>query len=314
MVRNKRLQNKVSESKLTLPIVSLYAIGIWGLYGLAQEGWWIQFGSFFLSAFLMLVLNNTNALIRIYSRMVSSSFLVLSCTACFLFPFLSEAICQFFFIAVYLILFLTYQDKASAGLTYYGFLCIGLASLCYVHILCYIPFLWLLMLTKLQTLSWRTFLSSLMGAITPYWFAACWLLYKTDFTPLVEHFNPITNIYRPFEFSLLNISQIATISFLFIIAVIGTIHYWQTSYQDKFRIRQLYEIFIWMDSLSFLFFCLQPQHANMLIRLIIINTAPLVAHFIALTQKRITNIIFYLITFVALTLTAYNLWISSSIF
>ena len=149
-MRNKRLQNKVSESKLTLPIVSLYAIGIWGLYGLAQEGWWIQFGSFFLSAFLMLVLNNTNALIRIYSRIVSSSFLVLSCTACFLFPFISEAICQFFFIAVYLILFLTYQDKASAGLTYYGFLCIGLASLCYVHILCYLPVLWLLMLIKLQ--------------------------------------------------------------------------------------------------------------------------------------------------------------------
>ena len=313
-MRKKRLQNKVSESKLTLPIISLYAIGIWVLCGLIQKGWWIQFGSFFLSAFLMLLLNNTNALIRIYSRMVSSSFLVLSCAACFLFPFLSESLCQVFIIASYLVLFFTYQDKTSTGLTYYSFLCIGLASLCYVHILCYLPVLWLLMLIKLQTLSWRTFLASLMGTVTPYWFIVSWLIYKTNLTPLFEHFNQLTDIHRPFDFSLVNTGQIATISFITIIAIIGTINFWHTSYLDKFRIRQLYGFFIWMDLLSFLYFCLQPQHANMLIYLMIINTAPLVAHFLALTQKRMTNIIFYLITIIVFTLTAYNLWMSSSLF
>ena len=313
-VRKKRLQNKVAESRLTLPFASLYAIGIWLLCGLTQEGWWIQFGCFSLSAFLMLVLNNTNALIRIYSRMVSSAFLVLSCTACFLFPTLLESICQLFCIATYLILFYTYQDKNSAGLTYYGFLCIGLASLCEIHLIFYIPILWLMMLTKLQSLSWRTFLSSLMGLVTPYWFVACWFLYQEDFAPLIVHFKQLTDFCLPFDFSCLSTSQLVTVVFLFIIAIIGMVHYWRTSYQDKFRIRQLYDIFIWMDLLTFLFFCLQPQHATILIRLMIINTTPLVAHFITLTQERVTNIIFYIITISALAITIYHLWMLSSLF
>ena len=137
----KLLQNKITGSRLTLPVTLCYAIGIWLLGGLIQEQWWIQFGCFMLTAYLMVQLNNTNALIRIYSRMVSVSFLLLSCMACFLFPSLSGNFTQLCIVASYLILFQSYHDKSGAGLTYYGFLCIGLASLTFVHILYFVPFL-----------------------------------------------------------------------------------------------------------------------------------------------------------------------------
>ncbi len=304
----KRLQNKVSESRLTLPVVSLYATAVWLAAGLIQQGWWIQFGCFALSTFMMMELNNTNALLRIHSRMVSCSFLVLSCCACFLFPSLSGAISELFIIAAYLILFYTYQDKDSPGLTYYGFLFLGLSSLTNIHILYLLPIWWLLMLTNLQSLSGRTFLASLLGFTTPYWFCACWFLFHDDFSPLINHLSSLGDFTLPFDFSSIDNKQITVSLFLAVFAILGALHYWQTSYQDKFRVRQLYGFFIRMNLITFLLFCLQPQHSDILIRIMVINTAPLVAHFIAQTNQRATNILFCVMIITTLAFTAYTLW------
>ena len=111
----KRTQNKIAESRTTLPVVVSYAILIWMAAGLLTHNWWIQFACFLVSSYLMVELNNQNALIRIYSRMVSCSFLVLSCAGNFLFPSLEVALGQLCFICFLLLLFRTYQDKASPG-------------------------------------------------------------------------------------------------------------------------------------------------------------------------------------------------------
>ena len=262
----------------------------------------------------MVLLNNSNALIRIYSRVISVTFLVLSCMACFLFPSLYGNLTQLCIVAFYLILFQSYQDKAAAGLTYYGFLCIGLTSLTFVHILYFVPFLWILMLSCLQSFSLRTFFASLLGIITPYWLGICWLVYQGSLPLFVDHFAPLIRFHTPFDFSILNNSQTTTFAFVILLAVIGTVHYWRTYYSDKIRTRQLFVIFIWIDLLTVAFICLQPQYYDPLIRILIINTAPLTGHFIALTHTKITNITFCLICITALLLTGYNLWMSSSLY
>ena len=61
----KRLQNRISESKMALPITTFYGILVWMAAGLFHEGWWIQFALFALSTYLIVELNNSNALIRI---------------------------------------------------------------------------------------------------------------------------------------------------------------------------------------------------------------------------------------------------------
>jgi hypothetical protein len=38
------------------------------------------------------------------------------------------------------------------------------------HVIFYLPLIWLMMRVIVYSLSWRTFLSSLLGLITPYWF------------------------------------------------------------------------------------------------------------------------------------------------
>ena len=48
------------------------------------------------------------------------------------------------------------------------------------------------------------------------------------------------------------------------------------------------------------------RHLPFLLRLLIINTAPLIGHFLALTRTRFTNIAFFVIVAVTFLLTAYN--------
>ena len=150
---NKRAQNIVAESRFTLPFVVAYAIAVWLASGLLipnipitsselLRGAWGQFLCFIFSAYLMVELNNSNALIRIYSRMVSSSFLVLICSGAFLFTSMSGAIAQLCAVGTYFLLFRCYQDKQSVGWTYYSFLCVGLASIVFPQAFYYVPLLW----------------------------------------------------------------------------------------------------------------------------------------------------------------------------
>lgn len=276
--------------------------------------WWVQMACFAVSAYLMIELNNINALIRIYSRMISCTFLVLSCVACFVFEDLAGSIAQLCAIASYITLFHTYQDRQSAGWSFYTFLCIGMGSLVFVHIFYFVPVVWLLMGFILHSLSWRTFFASVIGLVLPYWFLALYTLYREDVTLLTAHFEPLLVFQPPFDFTSLSTSRILAFAFIAVMAVTGIIHYLRTSYNDKIRIRMLYECFITLDLASILFLVLQPQHYDILIRMVIISTAPLTGHFIALTRTKVTNIAFCITVLTALLITGYNVWISSSIF
>ena len=77
---------------MALPAVALYGVAVWLADGLYHMQWWIQFACFVLSTYLMIELNNSNALIRIYSRMVSCSFIAIASMCCFMFDAMNEAI------------------------------------------------------------------------------------------------------------------------------------------------------------------------------------------------------------------------------
>ena len=122
---------------MALPITTFYGILVWMAAGLFPEGWWIPFALFALSTYLIVELNNSNALIRIYSRMVSCSFIALWSMACFLFGDLKIAVIQTGVIACYSCLFHSYQNKSS-GLTYVAALALGLASLIDIQLLFFV--------------------------------------------------------------------------------------------------------------------------------------------------------------------------------
>ena len=310
----KRTQNKVSESRLLLPIVGVITALVWLACGLLPQQWWIQAACLALSAIHMAILNNANALIRIYSRMVSCCFLMLSCMACYLFEDTKGGFVQLCVIASYVTAFNSYQDKQAVGRIYYSFLCLGLASTVFVQLLYYIPFFWLLTATQLNSLSWRTMAASLIGLLTPYWFATCWFLWQRDFNLMINHFTGLTAFLPLGDYHEATLSQWLVFAFIIVLMLTGIIHFLRNSSQDKIRTRQLYGYFMIMELVTIVFMGLQPQHHHVLMRILIINASPIIAHFIALTHTKWTNIAFYAIVVVSLLITAYNVWMSSSIF
>lgn len=307
----KRTQNRVTGSRLTLPTVTAYAVAVWLMAGLLQQQLWVQLACFLLSTFLMVELNNSNALIRIYSRTVSSSFAILTCAANFLFYSLSEAFITLCLIAAYVLLFRTYQDKQAVGLTFYAFVCIGLASLFFVKILWIVPLLWFCIYIYLSALSWRTLAASLIGIVTPYWLLMPFIIYHHHFGDLMAHFNELFDLKLIAWHSYLTANQLLTAGFILVLALTGIIHFWRNSSADRIRIRQLYGLFTLMTIISTATLLLLPQYYDIMLRLLIINTAPLIAHFVTLTSTRITNYAFYVICVTALVLTAMNLWMPS---
>ena len=290
----------------------IYATAIWLLAGAITEWRWLQFGCFLVATVLMIELNNIYVLIRIYSRLVSCSFMLLSCSACFLFPSLQSFAVQIGIIGSWLLLFNSYQNKTAVGWVFYAFICIGLTSLVFPPILFIVPLTWFLMVINLQSLSWQTFVASLLGVTLPYWFLLCWFILHNDFSWIASHLCKLSDFCQPFDLSDFTISQRLVFATLGILAITGTVHCFRQKSGDKIRIRQLFGFFSWMSFFSALFIMLQPQHINNLLPIMIASVSPLTGHFFALTKTKITNVAFLVTVTGILFITFYNLWLTSS--
>lgn len=320
----KRLQNRIAESGLTLPVMSAFGLCVWLASGLLAHGWWPQLVCFILSVYQMVEMNNAFALLRVRSRMVSSSFIGLSCTMSFLFGSLTGGLVQLFVIAALLLLLSTYQNQLALGRIFYAFALIGLASILFVQVLFLVPLLWLLMAMHLQSLSWRGLMASLIGLVAPYWFFSLWFIYQRDFTPLGEHFAGIIGsiggygkfwdaLWSNGEFSdelSVNVgrwgvvvSYVLAYVFTAVVAVTGMVNFWRNSMDEKIRIRLFYGLFSWIVIACLLLTALMPQHYDPLMRIAVVSASPLIAHFLTLTSSRITNIAFFVILGIAFGLT-----------
>ena len=276
--------------------------------GLFSHNLWGQFACFVVSTYLMVELNNSNALIRIYSRMMSCSYILLVCMSPFLFHSTSTMLLSICTIATFIALFITYQDKQSMGWTFYGFTSLGIASVIDVRMLYFAPVLWVAMVFYLRSMTLRTFLTSIFGLLCPYWFLSLYLIYTDDFTPAIEHFSQLARFGRVADITGLPLNMLLSTGLTFILGVTGIVHFVRNRINDKTRTRMLFNTFILVDIASMVFILLQPQLYMPLLTMMIITTSPLIAHFIALTDTRITNWSFMAIVLAVLSLTLINIF------
>ena len=307
----KRLQNTVAEGRFTLIFTCIYALIVTLPQAINIENMWIQLILLAVSTLLMMEFNNANALIRIYSRMVSCSFLALSVIDSTLLSSIKGGAFQLFFILFLLFLFRAYQDKKAPGYIYYAFLSLSISSLCFVQVLFLVPFLWVLLCTNVLAGSIKNLSASILGLLTPYWLALGYSLYSNNIDPLFNHFAVLSQFEEPFNMALLSNNSLLILSFLSLLSLTGIIHFLRNSFLDKIKTRMIYEALIALNIIIFVFIVLQPQHYSYLIRLFIITVSPLIAHFVALTRTKITNIAFIVFSLITLIITIYSLWIHS---
>lgn len=306
----KRLQNRIAQSRWALPITIIYGLVVCLTVELMGYGQWMTFALLLVATLMMAELNNGYSLIRIYSRMVSCSFMVMITMSLTLFESVTVAVVMVAFIAFLLLIFRAYQNPGAVGWVFYAFVALGISSIVFSKSLLFVPFLWVIMAVNVLCFSPRTLIASLLGIITPYWFVAAWLIYQGNISYLGTHFLSALQFGTPFQFSILNIHQLLTFAFVLVLAVIGAVHFFLYSYQDRIRIRLMYETFVVLDACAVIFAILQPQYFDEMLGMSIVTTATLIGHFLALTHSRLSNITMFVLAGLALALTVFNLWLN----
>lgn len=303
----KRLQNRVAQSRWALPVTTVYALVVCLAGGLVTEGLWLQLALLLVSTMMMVELNNHYSLIRIFSRMVSCPFMVLTAMAVFLFKSQDVCLVQLSVIAFLLLVLRAYQAPSATGWVFYAFCALGVGSAVFPQLLLFVPLLWILMAVYVQCFNARTLVASLLGLLVPYWFVAAWFLYVGDFSYLGAHLLSVFRFDFPFGISVIDIPRMLMFVFVLVLAFIGSVHFVMFSYQDRIRIRMHYEMFMVLDAACLLFAIVQPRHFDMLLGMAIVFTSPLIGHFLALSHSRASNMTFLLLVAATLAITSFNL-------
>ena len=295
-------RNKMATSTFTLPVVSVLTLIVWVADTAGSRAMWISLLLAALTAYALAEWNNRYGLLRIRSRFVSTSFLLLMC-AC---PFLhtaAEGLAPALCLAVsYLLLFACYQQPRSQGKAFHAFLFTGIATML-------TPMAWLLvapqyifMAFQLRCLTWRTFVAGLLGLAVPYWCSFVWSVFTGDLDTAALAFagNVAGAWHAPLlavpDYALLSLPEIIAGLFVVLLSVIGIVHYLRTSYNDRIRVRMFFHSIIITEVFLLVAAFLLPQHFAWIFPLLLVNSAPLIAHYWTLARGRGIEIWFWAMT------------------
>lgn len=321
-------QKKIASSQITLPVVCIIAVALWlilphpgteavsafatadyGLWQLVppflQQGYWgLGLGLAFVAGgvYLLAELNNSNVLLRISSRMLSSTLAVLCALAVSCHTVHPGSILMLFSLLSFFALFATYQ-LPSPMLAFSAFLMLSASSLVFPKMLLLVPCYWVLQ-GYLRAFSFRCFIASLLATILPYWFYAC-IAFSLEALPMfVEHIQSLIT-FQWYDYTQLTLSQILPFAFFFILFVTGATDFARNSFLDKTRTRIIYNVVIVHCLYIIIYICLQPQYLDTLLPVILVDVSILFGHFFALTYTRFSHILSLVLLVLGIAMCAY---------
>lgn len=318
----RRLQNRLATSRLSLPAVALYALALWAVLLMAAPRLLPGLVLFSVSTALMVELNNRNALMRQYSRMVSCAYVVMMMMCPWLLTDIAALAVQLCLLASLSLLFTTYQRRLDMGRKYWAYLFVGVASLLWPPVIVVTPLLWIGEGAFLMSFSPKALAASVLGLVTPWWIAVPVVWYAGLSDKILEWLQGFVPDFSATsvatEMPTAQVGMIAVLSFLALLLFIGIVHFFRQSYADKIQVRMLYQFFTMLavvlavviaaamalPHFSIIPYGLATEIANFSLSLEIVCLAPFVAHFVTFTSSRLTNITTVCLLIIALLLTA----------
>lgn len=318
-------QRPLATSHATLPVVCVLTLLVWivapdvdasSLFSGNDYGMWTLIPPMLLQGlagkiaglllgavcvYCMAELNNGNVLLRISSRMLSSTLALLLMVG--IAPYMAQPglVLMLLTLLSFFPLFANYQI-ISPMLTLTAFLLLSVSSLVFPKMLYLVPVYWC-MQGYLRSFSFRCFVASLFGIVLPYWFYAGIAIsfgWTEQFLAHISAFVPA----MPLDYSHLTVNQWAVAAFVLLLFGIGAVNFFVHSFLDKTRTRSLYKATTVHGVGVVLFMALQPQYIVTLVPVLMADAAITFGHFFALTSNRFTRIlnIFLLLAAVALTI------------
>lgn len=299
------LRNNIVSGTLTLPIMALVTLALWILPDPADWQLWAGLAVTGLSAYLIMELNNRNALLRIRSRLMSTTFLYLMLVCPALHRWDSGALAVPCLVLSYFMLFASYQKARGEGYVFHAFLFLSLASIKFPPMLVLAIASYFCMIFQLRNFTWRTFLAGLLGAMVPYWFYAAIAIWENQLDTAFLYLEPWLSLPQP-DYSQLSLPQWITAGTMAFLAIMALVHFFHTAYNDKIRTRMLIYVITTMEFIIMAGLLLVPKYFDEQMRLFIANSSTLIAHHYALGKGRFFNAWFYLILMLLGALGIYN--------
>lgn len=285
--------------------MAVVSVLVWMLPGVASAELWLGLALTGVNAYLIMELNNRNALLRIRSRMMSVTYLALMLACPALHTGSLDALPACCLTLAYFMLFASYQEPRAAGYVFHAFLCLGIGSLVFPPLLVLALAYWLCMLFQLRVLGGRTFVASILGVAVPYWLKAAYGVWQNSLDTEFAYLAPWFRVQLP-DFSQLTINQWVTLSFIFALSLLAFIHFIHTAYNDKIRTRMLLYAVAVVEVFLTVGIVMLPQHFDVQLRLFLTNSSLLIAHYYTLGKGRFFDAWFYLSVVLLLALGVFN--------
>lgn len=283
-------QKTIAQGRFTLAVVALIALVAWAVLPPAWS-WWLLAG-FVASAvcvYLLAELCITFVLLRINSRLISSTLALLLASAVMLHELQAAHFILLCSIVAYFPLFASYQRPRGSVLSYIAFLLLGLSSLVFPQLLFFVPVCWISQM-MLRSMSGRVMVASLLGILTPYCFLFTYAYCTDEMVLFNDRFVELLRIELP-DFTTLSLQYIVVAALSLIHFLVGMVDFLRNKHFDKTRTRYHYYVVLLHGCMAFVWFLLQPQYAQFILPLCLTNAAIMSGHFTAQSYGKVQNII-----------------------
>lgn len=298
-------RNNIVTSSFTLPITALVTLLVWMLPAITDGMQWLGFALTCVSAYLIMELNNRNALLRVRSRLMSVTFLVLMLTNPMLHAWHVGQLTVVCLLLSYFMLFASYQKVRPEGYVFHAFLFISTGSMFYSPLLALVPVVYFCMLFQLRNFTWRSIMAGLLGLVVPYWLYAAWHIWQNQ---LDTAFNYLEDWMQPqwLHVDTWSVHQWVSVGVMMFFALLAFIHLFRTTYDDKIRTRMLSYVMASFEVVLAAGVFIFPQHYEVQMRLFIANSSLIIAHYYALGRGRFFDLWFYISFWMIVALGIYN--------
>lgn len=283
----------------------LVSAALWLLPGVQDRELWFGLLGTGVTAYLMVEWNNRHALLRIRSRLTSSTFLVLSAACPFLHGWTTDMVVPACLACAYFLLFSSYQKVRAEGEIFHAFLCIGLGSLFFPPIVAVAPFLYFSMIVQMRSFCLRSFLAGLLGLLLPYWAYMGWAVWNNRLDEALSLAEGYLTVPSP-DYSVVGLHERVSLAFVLVLALFSVVHYLRTAYNDKIRTRMFFYVLIIQVVLLASMLAVVPQWHVMILRLLLVPASPLIGHYLALARGRLMNVWFVFILLAVVALAVFN--------
>lgn len=300
-------QRRIAKGKMIFPFAVVVCAAMTGA-GFRSPADLLTLAAAGLTAYLLVEMNTSFALIRTRTILHASLYLLFYASCTFLHTYSHDTWLPPLFVAGMYFLFQSYESPRASVPVFHSFICLGAGSFIHPMLLCFIPLVWLFM-AALRSFNARNLIAGIMGAALPWWLALCYGLCtgKTE-----EVFRPFTEAFRfsfP-DYSTLPPQQLASCGAVAALTGIACVQMFGKGQQDKVRTRIMLRIIAWTGAAALAAAMLFPSCMGTATAVMTVTYAITSGRLYTLTYNRFTGILLWATLGIWILLTAFNVWTS----